>query len=513
MDKWFYQQGERQEGPLLFDELKKLLNDRVISVQTLVWKKDLPDWIPLEKIINTESPAANNSSKYTNNANKTEASAAIEKEIVGAKQLSQQGFVAALVCFIANLVVGILGLMRVEGKFNDPWSLVDALVYGIIAFFIRRKVSRSAAVFGLITYTFGTIYQWYESEWKPQGYLWVGILVFGFINGVRGTFRYHKLLHTKINWLRITVALFAAIIFPILIFAASYYFSLPKRFSTTELREKLNDAIVRIEIFDDKKQTEALGTGVVVSDDGLVITNSHVVESFDSGLVKIPDGGYFPIKNVIYQDYLHDIAAIKVEGKNLTHAKVDFHKALQVAAGEKVICIGNPEGLDNTISEGVISAIRKVGGLILIQTTAPISHGSSGGGMFSEAGNLIGITSMIKETGQNLNFAIPIIYAAAPIISYFDQNRNLSTISREDLNEYLGFEEKLISEMKNANEAYKNKYGSVSNVVQEVAKSKSLSADSLEEIRAYIYTSHSLVERERLFKQIQDNKYKNMKTE
>jgi hypothetical protein len=82
----------------------------------------------------------------------------------------------------------------------------------------------------------------------------------------------------------------------------------------------------------------------------------------------------------------------------------------KVAVGSHVFTLGNPQGLELTLSDGLVSALRKndKGNLVLIQTTAPISQGSSGGGLFDQDGRLVGITTLLAREGQNLNFAVPI---------------------------------------------------------------------------------------------------------
>ena len=101
----------------------------------------------------------------------------------------------------------------------------------------------------------------------------------------------------------------------------------------------------------------------------------------------------------------HDLCGIRPNG--LTLQPVQLRSSPELATGERVYAVGSPEGLELTFSEGLISALRDNGGAHVIQTTAPISPGSSGGGLFDTRGRLVGITTFQLKEGQSLNFALP----------------------------------------------------------------------------------------------------------
>lgn len=125
-------------------------------------------------------------------------------------------------------------------------------------------------------------------------------------------------------------------------------------------------------------------------------------------LVKMENGVYFPIENLINFDENNDIALFKVEGKELSTVKIiTDYKPKQ---GDGIVVIGSPMGLETTISDGIISNVR--GNRGLIQITAPVSIGSSGSPVFNLKGEAIGIATFLIEGGQNLNFAIPVKYVA-----------------------------------------------------------------------------------------------------
>ena len=156
------------------------------------------------------------------------------------------------------------------------------------------------------------------------------------------------------------------------------------------------------------------GSGVIINNNGQIVTNRHVIDNAKSGFVKLTNGSYFPIEAVLAKDDNLDLAIVKIDANDLNAAKISSTGTSQV--GETIIAIGNPLGLENTVTEGIISSLeRDVNGTKMLQISAPISPGNSGGGLFNLQGELIGITtSSIQEDGaQNLNFAIPIGYAIA----------------------------------------------------------------------------------------------------
>lgn len=170
-------------------------------------------------------------------------------------------------------------------------------------------------------------------------------------------------------------------------------------------------AVVSVIMLDKNINPIAQGTGFFVSEDGLLVTNFHVIAEGSTAVVKFPDGKLFPVDRVLTFDKARDIALMKVSGDKFKTLTLGDSSRTQV--GEKVVAIGNPLFLESTVSDGIISGIRtgeQLGGTFL-QTTAPISHGSSGGPLLNMKGQVIGITTMFLKDGENLNFAVPINYA------------------------------------------------------------------------------------------------------
>jgi hypothetical protein len=169
-----------------------------------------------------------------------------------------------------------------------------------------------------------------------------------------------------------------------------------------------NGAIVSIVMSDKDGQPITQGTGFLISGDGRILTNYHVIENGTSAIVKLPDGAFYVVDGVIAADKARDVAIIKAHGANFRTLTLGNSDNIEV--GEEVVAIGNPLSLESTVSNGIVSGIRiaEAQGGKFLQVTTPISHGSSGGPLFNMFGEVVGITSMGIEGGANLNFAIPI---------------------------------------------------------------------------------------------------------
>lgn len=180
-----------------------------------------------------------------------------------------------------------------------------------------------------------------------------------------------------------------------------------KPLSAEQIYAKCSSSVFYIEIYDRYGSAIASGSGVFISPDGKALTNHHVVEDAYSAKVMTTDGSTYDVTG--YYDARQDIdmALIQVAGSGFPCLSIGDSTA--VAGGQNVFAIGSPLGLDNTISQGIISnANRVVDGLGYIQITAPISHGSSGGALINDRGQLIGITTATFSDGQNLNLAVPV---------------------------------------------------------------------------------------------------------
>jgi hypothetical protein len=192
--------------------------------------------------------------------------------------------------------------------------------------------------------------------------------------------------------------------------------SAPPRKDIPAIAKAANGVIVSIITSDKDGHPVAQGTGFLVSRDGRIVTNYHVINGASSAIVKLPDGAFYDVDGVVAFDKIRDLAVIKAHGQNFRVVALGDSDRVQV--GEAIVAIGSPLSLESTVSSGIVSGIRTIegkGGKFL-QVTAPISPGSSGGPLFNMAGEVVGITTLYIEGGENLNFAIP-INDAKPLLS------------------------------------------------------------------------------------------------
>ncbi len=158
-------------------------------------------------------------------------------------------------------------------------------------------------------------------------------------------------------------------------------------------------------------KTHALGSGFIIDENGLILTNNHVVEKADEIKIKTASGKEYDAK-VVGRDPKTDIALIqiKAEGKLPKSAKLGDSEAIRV--GDWVIAVGNPFGLGNTVTAGIISAKGRIIGAgqydDFLQTDAAINPGNSGGPLFNMNGEVVGINTAIVAQGQGIGFATPI---------------------------------------------------------------------------------------------------------
>ena len=158
-----------------------------------------------------------------------------------------------------------------------------------------------------------------------------------------------------------------------------------------------------------------LGTGFFVRSAGLLLTNLHVVEGTDLVGVKVPGGNaVLWAKRATGFDVDNDLVLLEVETAGVKPVRLGDSDGASV--GEQIVVVGNPEGLEQTVSNGLLSGIREVDGRKVFQISAPASEGSSGSPVFNGRGEVVAVVVSSLESGQNLNFAIPINYAK-PLLS------------------------------------------------------------------------------------------------
>lgn len=175
-----------------------------------------------------------------------------------------------------------------------------------------------------------------------------------------------------------------------------------------QIAREYSSSVVTIVSLNEDDQPLSLGSGFFVNDKGDIVTNYHVLEGSAKAIIKTLEGEKGEIIEIIKYDPDLDLLIAKTSFKN--KVPVSFGDSDIITVGEEIVAIGNPEGLAGTVSKGIISGIRKEDGIKLIQITASISPGSSGGPVFNLSGKVIGVATGSLNHGQNLNFAMPVNY-------------------------------------------------------------------------------------------------------
>ncbi len=174
-----------------------------------------------------------------------------------------------------------------------------------------------------------------------------------------------------------------------------------------KLIQNVKPAVVLIQTFDANSQPIGQGSGFFIDNKGSIITNHHVIEGAYSAVIKTSAGKEYPVQGIAAKDTEADIVKLSV---NTVDSNISFLKLSTSipAEGEDVIVIGNPLGLESSVSTGIVSSVRDIPAFgKILQITAPISPGSSGSPVVNSKGDVIGIATLIVTSGQNLNFAIP----------------------------------------------------------------------------------------------------------
>jgi serine protease Do len=173
--------------------------------------------------------------------------------------------------------------------------------------------------------------------------------------------------------------------------------------SPAEIAAKATPAIVSV------RTETSLGAGFVVDKSGLVASNMHVIAGSAKVVVTLADKREYPVKQLTNGDREHDLVIMQIDAKDLPVLVLGDSDAMR--PGDPVVAIGHPMGLADTVSNGLVSAVRKIDdNLTVLQISAPIAQGSSGGPIFNDRGEVIGVATAIFAGGQNLNFGMPVNY-------------------------------------------------------------------------------------------------------
>jgi S1-C subfamily serine protease len=175
--------------------------------------------------------------------------------------------------------------------------------------------------------------------------------------------------------------------------------------SPRQIAREAFPSVVLLVMQDSNGEPTLLGSGFVLRD-GLVATNYHVISGGTSGYCRLVGKSVaYAIAGTTAVDVEHDLSLVAVTG--LKAPALPIGDSAEVAVGDTVYAVGSPEGLEGTFSQGIVSAIRLVGNHAMLQVTAPISPGSSGGPILDAGGRVVGIATATVKEGQNLNLAIP----------------------------------------------------------------------------------------------------------
>lgn len=164
-------------------------------------------------------------------------------------------------------------------------------------------------------------------------------------------------------------------------------------------------SVVQLSLRDPSGQRVCVASGFFVGP-GIVATSFHVLDGAVGGEAKtIGQDIRYQIEGVVAYDERHDLALLRINGT--TGPALAVEESDVIAVGDDVFAIGSPGGYEGTFSQGLVSGVRRVGSVPLLQITAPISRGSSGGPILNARGRVVGVTTALVEGEQNLNFASP----------------------------------------------------------------------------------------------------------
>ena len=196
-------------------------------------------------------------------------------------------------------------------------------------------------------------------------------------------------------------------LFNILLFFVAVFSSPLAEENLPAIVKRIQPSVVVILTYDKNGKILGQGSGFFINERGDVITNRHVLEGADRAEVKTANGKVYAIMKVLAEDKEGDLIRVSVEIPTSAVRPVSVSSTIP-EVGERVVVIGSPLGLEQTVSDGIVSAVREIPAFgKIIQITAPVSSGSSGSPVVNMKGEVIGVATFQIVEGQNLNFAIP----------------------------------------------------------------------------------------------------------
>ncbi|HEV3112831.1 MAG TPA: trypsin-like peptidase domain-containing protein [Candidatus Binataceae bacterium] len=344
----------------------------------------------------------------------------------GARWAAIQGAVGAIIVAVVTALMAI-GATTAAPSFS-PWGLLDAAMFAVVGVGIYKH-SRIASAAGLLLYIPGQIDMFLHPEGNLPAHLVATLaLLVMFANGLRGTLAVWRLTasqsegqrfypHLRWKLYSVIVASFAIGVVALRVYES---FRSPSKISSTEaapedlkaLVKRAGPAVVTITTYDSKERQLGLGSGFFVSKDAVILTNHHVLEGATSAEVQMHDGSTHRVAALLADDPVSDLTEVIVLLDDSTPFLHFAHQGPEV--GERIVVIGSPLGLQQTVSEGIVSAVPQERREIVdftpatLQITAPISEGSSGGPVLNLEGEVVGVAAAFLNKGQGLNFAVPL---------------------------------------------------------------------------------------------------------
>ena len=223
-----------------------------------------------------------------------------------------------------------------------------------------------------------------------------------------------------------------------------------KELTSEEIYKQCSPAVFYIELFDANGISYGSASGFFVDESGIAVTNYHVIDGAIYAKATLTDKTVHYISGVLYANKEKDYAVIKVEGSDFTALPIGDSN--EVVGGQRIYTIGSPKGLQNTISDGIVSNPCREDFYDRIQISAPISPGSSGGALIDTYGRAIGITSgTLNVSGNNLNYAVPINQVFEPGEDPSGLEEQYSLMSLQEMNELVAkmYHQEAFSALKN----------------------------------------------------------------
>jgi serine protease Do len=180
----------------------------------------------------------------------------------------------------------------------------------------------------------------------------------------------------------------------------------PETLSVEELAKKARQSVMVFRVGGRDRRRGGVGTGFVISKDGLIATNMHVIGQGREITVETAGGKTLPVKSIHAHDHKRDLAIVRVDAHDLVPLALGASNAL--VDGQSVVAMGNPQGLEHSVVAGVVSGKREIDGRTMVQLAIPVEPGNSGGPVLDRQGRVVGILSIKSLVTENLGFAVAI---------------------------------------------------------------------------------------------------------